>query len=434
MEIKKIYSHKILSDNKKIIPDTKISKFIKTFYDECEYNKPVDFLQNNNNYSKKCYDRIPNGSILFDKVSKDKYGYGSELDFILSNMNSHTDKKLSNKLKKYFTKDWHDCLIFYDLSFMSYLFLQFFEYECDKLIKLSNGKHKINIIYSSKITSNDEINNIIFHILKILNWLTNKYNKDHEILLNILLSPFEKSYCNKLNDKWYEMYDWANWTKDIKVDGLGPININTGVSWKYQGNNTITLFRTDEIFKVLIHELIHNLNLDFHNCDTCEELMAQCVTLHIGDDISYPVIYNEAYVEYFAILLWNHYLASYYVSGGSTIVDKYKLYCHMIKNEITNSAIQCKKLFDYYNIKSFEIFSNNNNIKQYTNAFSYVFIKYILLVNQMNLQLKELHTVDALKFNQQIKSMITDLSMYNYLFDVITDKSCKLKLSIYKIV
>jgi hypothetical protein len=428
MEIKKIYSHKILSENKKKIPETKISEFVKQFYIDCENNNPINFLHHECKYTKKCYDRTTNGSILFDKVLKNNYK--SELEFVLDYKEGI---QFSSKVKKYFPKDWHDCLIYYDLSFMSYLFLQFFEHECDKLIKLSNGKHKINIIYSSKITNLEEINKIIYHILNILNWLLTKYNKDHEILLNILLSPFEKSYCNILNEKWYELYGWSHWTKNYNVNGLGPININTGVSWSHNGINTITLFRIDEIYKVLIHELIHNLNLDFHTCHICEKIMTQCVQLYVGNQHSYPIIYNEAYVEYFALLLWNYYLASYYMLNSPFIFNKYNLYCHMIKNEIVNSAIQCKKLFDYYDIKSFEIFLNENNIKQYTNAFSYVFIKYILLVNQMNLKLNELDMIDALKFNQLIKDMTRDLSIYNYLFNIVVDKSCKLKLSIYKI-
>lgn len=429
MKIFKSYNHKILSENQQLIDFCNVNNLIlETFYDNHLFD-PLNFTNKKSNYKIKKYNREPIGSILYDKVGCKQYSDEYQLINTIEKNKSLLTINMDN-VKKYYPSEWRNCLPYYDISFMSYIFIQFLEYECDKLIKLSNEKHKINIIYSSKISTDKNVDDVIYHVLNIVEWLINKYKPDHNLVLNILLTPMEKTYSSELKKDLYELYEWAKWTKDIPCDGLKPFNINTGVSWL----NNIIIFRSDELFKVLIHELLHNLKLDI-NCSTCNHVVNNNLNFNVGNENSYPVLYNEAYVEYNAIFLWIFYLTQYY---NDETMNKKKLFCHMICREIINGAINCKKLFDYYKITDFEIFKDPNDIVQYTNAFSYIFIKYLMLINtyppDIRISYDNEKNTRSVKLNQMLKTVFDQIHHYNYLFNINTIKNCnKLKLSLYNI-
>ena len=439
MNIYKSYNHDILSINEEIID---FSNFNEQNLNDFYKNHLIDNLslcQKKQKYDIKKYSRKPEGNILYETYLAQQNKNKNQIDeykFAIEYENNIIQKSTSNDIKKCYPNDWQDCLIYYDLHFISYIFIQFLEHECDQLIKLSNGKHKINIIYSSKITTEQNVDNVIYHILNILEWLIDKYKKDHNLTLNILLAPMEKSFNNVLSNTLYDLYDWAKWTQNLPNQGIRSININTGVSWNNNNNNNITLFRSDELFKVLIHELIHNLDLDF-KCNICEHIAQKDIHFYVGDKESYPLLYNEGYVEYNALLLWNFYLVKYYnESNNNKTIDGRLLFHHMITREIINSAINCKKIFDYYEIKDLNIFSDYNNIKQYTNAFSYIFIKYLLLINSYSFDIdtgkNEINK--SMNLNSKLKQIMDNIKDYNYLFDIqngINNNCKKLKLSIY---
>lgn len=440
MNISKSYNHKILNDNRQIVDFNSFDpNFIYDIYDNL-HNHQIFFIDKITNYNVQIFNRdtVHTKQLLYRKIHINKFK--SEYEFaIFHDEINNTVNKCSHLLSEYYPNDWQDCLIYYDLKFVSYLFIQFMENECDKLMKISNDKHNINIMYSSKITNDAKISSIVYHILNIVEWMTNKYRPDHKLTLNIMLSPIKKTYYNTYDENFYNFYDWACWTKLISDDSIKPININSGVSLNYDGNHII-LFREDEIYKVLIHELIHNIGIDMneHVCNNlCEKTINQNVNFNVGNSQSYPIIYNEAYVEYHAILLWNYYLVCYFcndISNRQFNEKKKLLYLHMITQEIINSAIQCKKLFDYYKITSFDIFKNENNIIQYTNAFSYIFIKYLLLINNYRIHTNpDNYIKNAFLYNTSLQKWIMNMENYNYLFDIITTKNSRLNLSLYNL-
>jgi hypothetical protein len=427
MEIFKSYNHKILSTNQKLMNFDNVDElFLQQFYSD-HLDSNLTFSGKKHKYSINQFSRELNGNILFDKICCEQFD--SELEFIEQYEKSgKLNTSIVNKVKKYYPVEWRECLIYYQTSFMSYIFIQFLEHECDQLIKLTNGNFKINIIYSSKISTEKNINDVIYHVLNIVEWLIVKYKKDHKLTLTILLTPMEKTFSVQLKDLFYDTYEWAHWTKKIMDDGIKPFHINTGVSSKFNDANNIILYRTDELFKVLIHELLHNLSLDAY-CPLCEDIIGNELNFNVGDDDSYPVLYNEGYTEYCALMLWNFYLTQYYENND---VNKYMLFRHMIYREIINGAINCKKLFNYYQITNFDVFLTENNIVQYTNAFSYIFIKYLLLVNTYQIDFSDNKHSKAQLLNKKLKEIFNHINDYNYLFDIIIDKKCnKLKLSIY---
>jgi hypothetical protein len=317
---------------------------------------------------------------------------------------------------------------------MPFIALQFAENQCDKFIKFVSNDYKyiINIFYSSSITSEKDINNIMNHIYRILNWIIKIGNANViKLKLDIILCPFKKTFTYKLSENEYAKYPWLSWTKHMKDDGIRPFNINTGLS--YVDRHHIVIFRLDELFKVLLHECIHSLKYDFNdakdcNKSDCETMLNKDVKLKIGLINSYPVLSNEAYTEYMAILCWNYYLASYYVRTSPNIINnKFELFYNMVSKELVNSAIMCNKLFVYYNITDLSILNKQNYIEQHTNAFSYILIKYILLFGMVNI----LDHKSANEVNDVLKRAFNNIHDYDYLLNICNDEHRILQLSLF---
>ena len=110
----------------------------------------------------------------------------------------------------------------------------------------------------------------------------------------------------------------------------------------------------------------------------------------------------------------------------------------MIQNEIINSAINCANLFKYYDITDLTIFCSNNKLKQTTNAFSYIFFKYILLLNLIDFSKDKLNDkANIVSYIRQLldaKFTLAKINEYQYinlLSSVINEHNIKLKLSVY---
>ena len=116
------------------------------------------------------------------------------------------------------------------------------------------------------------------HIFNIVNWIS-KYSKPKKLNLFIFLTPFKKI---------------------IKYKGqiLTRNEINSGVCYKYY--KWIQIFRSEELLKVLIHELLHYYDLDCNTTDWIDELLpikTPCNSL----------LLNEAVTESMAIILHTYY-------------------------------------------------------------------------------------------------------------------------------
>ena len=449
MQINKRYNHQTLENIKKNIVHTIDPDKLKTIFNRFISSNlqllPLESFNFNSLFKVSKFTR-PNNitNLLYDSLFRKQYQH-DEFAFLFESNKINYDRKV---LTKYYPIEWSDALIIYELDFLSYAKLQFLENECHNYIKLISNDAKIiiNIIYSSKITSNTYINSLIYHIHNILNWMISINDvKITKFRIDILLCPFNKTFTYQFEEDDYIKYPWLLWTKNMKDDCMSRFNINTGLSWI--GINHIVLFRIDEIFKVFLHECIHSLKYDYNdindcNKQRCETILKHNVKLKIGNIKSNPILINEAYTEYLAILCWNFYLLTYYFSERLTcttdifscessgiISDYYKfnLYLHMINRELINSAIMCKKLFDYYNITNINILNDYNHIEQFTSAFSYIFIKYIFLVNLIGI----FNNKNVNDINELLINVFNDITSFNYLLNIPSNNNDKLFLSIY---
>jgi hypothetical protein len=175
------------------------------------------------------------------------------------------------------------------------------------------------------------------HIFNIVKWIS-RYSKPKKLDLFIFLTPFKKI---------------------IKHKGqvLTRNEINSGVCYKYYG--WIQIFRSEELLKVLIHELLHYYNLDCNTTDWIDDILpieTQC----------FPLLLNESITESMAIILHTYYYSEIMKQDFKTLLHK----------EIAYSKEMHDKILNHNNVKTFnDLF----NVCHYTNVIPYYIIKFVLL-------------------------------------------------------
>ena len=146
--------------------------------------------------------------------------------------------------------------------------------------------NKIRLIVGTK-NKNVEINiDNIFKSINLILEISKASNK------NILIKYWDtdlKKYFNK------------------KCESIGSSQVNTAVT-KFYDNFSINIWRREELIKVILHELMHFLGLDFHEYpDEINQFIYK--TLNVSKEHELRIY--EAYVETWATILHLIYLIKY---------------------------------------------------------------------------------------------------------------------------
>jgi hypothetical protein len=190
---------------------------------------------------------------------------------------------------------------------------------------------------------------------------------------------------------------------------LDLINVNTAYTSKLYDNIDIHIFRTEEWYKVLIHEVFHALKLDFAFSDQQNNSSAFIYDL-FKIQIADPRIY-EAYTESFANIL-NVLSISFFntriKSNYSLMLKKFEEY---INNEINWSFIQANKVMNYNNLKyenMIHTYKHRYEYEEKTHIISYYIVKLILLFHFNDFSEWCISTNKGLKFDvSNIESFFT---------------------------
>ena len=143
-----------------------------------------------------------------------------------------------------------------------------------------------------------------------------------------------------------------------KTDTISPININSGLTIsKYDQinnikNSTIIIFRKEECFKVLIHELLHVYILKCQN------------------KLYYPLI-EESIIETWATILNCHRL----LSNDFYIINQFKIFNKIFINQI---------FIDERNFslkQAYQLLINNADLQHTSSTYYYYIVKSAMLCN-----------------------------------------------------
>ena len=328
---------KLTSETKLIKSDSKhsIYNIIKYLYDNNFLNKTLD------NCSKKVKELLVD---IMENNKKDNLkgwlrNYGR---FLMRTLNYLAYKDIipnelyNNYIDKDLLNEFVDCeIIDYLLTDIDYM----------HTYKINYKNLNIDLtIYSKDEKLQWELINRVTNLIILIGLY-----KSNTELINLNIDIFLTNFKKKLN---------------LKEKILGSRQINTGYT---SPGFKLCIFRKEELNKVLIHELIHYLNLDLGHFTSGD--------LHNNYNISpeTEIRINEAYTEIFT-LMFNSII-------NSKNKDTLKVILH---DELKFSLYQCAKILHYYGFKNAKEFFKPHDcdkFNQTTSVFSYFIVKTILLYN-----------------------------------------------------
>jgi hypothetical protein len=205
--------------------------------------------------------------------------------------------------------------------------------------KINNKKIRLTFYTDKKNKITDEMIHKVFTIIYVLNLYAEK-SCSKNLNINIFMTPLKRELPKKSSDI------------------LGAINVNGGFSTAgCNDTGEIIIYREEEWFKVLIHELFHNLNLDFStmNIDKWREILRNKIKIESEFNI------YETYCETWARIL-NVVMYSFIESNGKKEIF-YDIFNNKILDEQVFSLIQCIKIINRIKkLKDPEDYRENSNI------------------------------------------------------------------------
>lgn len=217
-----------------------------------------------------------------------------------------------------------------------------------------------------------EIEHYQFYAYKVFVWLS-------------MISRMANKECSEKLDIYFYMTPFKKFRpSDDKRDNdgeeiLSAIHVNTGLTRNCERNGEIVVYRTEEWFKVFIHESIHNFNIDFIDSDLHEanERLRKSFCIPHGD-----ILLFEAYTETWARII-NVMMDTYFHNDHAH-------FTRVVREKLINNAFfhsyQLVKALDVMDLKYSQITvltPENMNVcrKQYaedTNVYAYYIFGGIL--------------------------------------------------------
>ena len=284
----------------------------------------------------------------------------------------------------------------------------------------------INLFIYSNFSRNYEC--IITHILALIYLISYTTHTQNEqqcsldgLTLNLFLTPFRRE-IEKNREKT-----------------LGAKNANGGFCYGCISHGDIVVYREEELFKVISHELIHNFGIDKYILDfnesfkneNSEEFKILSKFLksynlfrekkHQTFDIALQESLVEFWGSYFNIAIFSYNLSINYALSNN--VERYNLFLEIFERtadlEIFHSFIQSTKILSFNNLSFNQLLlsKNNNSYKENTHLFSYYIIKLMLLYNykkfissNISTYKQKIYFQPSLKNIKKFLKYITDIS------------------------
>jgi len=159
-------------------------------------------------------------------------------------------------------------------------------------------------------------------------------------------------------------------------------NANTGFTTTCNTTSEIHIYRSEEWFKVLLHETFHNLGLDFSGVNN--DNINQCV--YNIFPIKSEQKYFETYCEMWAETI-NAMFISFLSSKNKNIENMINKTINLLKIEREFSMFQCVKVLHFFGMKYTDLYENTSSAnnarihkyKETTPVFSYYILKSIMM-------------------------------------------------------
>jgi len=248
-------------------------------------------------------------------------------------------------------------------------------------------KYKTNEVeFRLYVTEQYQHQDVAIKAIKILTFLEYIQYTDYRIIVNFSPNP-----ATKILPK-YKM--------------LGPNSINSGVTIHTYNGVYITIYRDEESDKVLLHELVHNLKLDFAMTPGVNQQINQYIVkdMNITNDIRFVNLF-EAYTDSIAIIM-NSIMNS--ILTGKNV--HYYFYTELLHIRGVAKLIMDHSGFD----NAVDIYNPDckYRLEQNTSVLSYYILKYGLLSNS-DLLLERFFPLDHMEWNYKDMLELYELGKNN---------------------
>ena len=186
--------------------------------------------------------------------------------------------------------------------------------------------------------------------------------------------------CSRMLTIYVYMTPFTKKLPKIPKQELSEVHVNSAFTFSCQEKNVIYVFRQEEWLKVLIHESIHALGIDFswyndHGQST-KQILKIFPQVHAAN-LSVFEAFTETWAELCVILLQIHMMTKKDDKDVELILHNCLYY------EQGWARIQCVKVLRHYGLTYQELFDTGSTITAYhetkTAVFSYYVLKCVLM-------------------------------------------------------
>lgn len=178
----------------------------------------------------------------------------------------------------------------------------------------------------------------------------------------------------------------------INYNYLGPNEINSGLStiYNYTDKREIVIYRSEELLKVLVHELIHAY--EFDNITYENKSFNRCLDIPMEHQLNL----NESFTEFYSVLytIFFELLETNKRTPTMTQVGK------RIRDEVSYGVLKVAQILHFFGYTTFEEFYNpstvinrSNRFKEKTSIISYFIVKLFILANYKENLNKSFHDI-----------------------------------------
>jgi len=191
-----------------------------------------------------------------------------------------------------------------------------------------------------------------------------------------------KSSCVESLDIYIYLTPFKKQLPENKSEVIGPVNANTGYTYRCEKKNEIVIYREEEWFKVLLHETIHAFGIDFDKeDDNSITVLRKIFSLPQEIDIRMSETYSEIWARIMNVAFQTYFKNP--PSLESRTAKQFKKNFEMYLNlESVFSLYQCIKILDFmgvnYQVLIDESEHSRNIMRTFYRENTHVFAYYVL--------------------------------------------------------
>ena len=240
---------------------------------------------------------------------------------------------------------------------------------------------------------------------------------DTIIMWLYILNKYSSPNCSKIITIYLYLTSLHKKLPNNKIDVINSNNVNTAFTTSCQPNTEIVIYRTEEWFKVFLHETFHSFGLDFSEMNTTE---CNKTILDIFN-VNSKVNLFEAYAEFWAEIINSLFCSFFIIKNKDNFNDFLSNAEFLINLERNFSFFQMVKTLNFMGLKYVDLYSNSYEskllYKEQTSVLSYYIIKLILIHNfQDFLKWCNIYNLNLIQFHKtpQNQMQFCDFIIHNY--------------------